>query len=353
MELESAIRSVRASATLDDGACAHREKPSGNLNSQRRWRFRLPLHLKQMGNAENCRHRSGWRHVMDQLKTFHSANGILLDDFVERSFQHSYNRQIWREPWVGIFHHPPDLPEWLDPTALPEDILRTPEFRESQPYLRGAIALSHKLGRWLEARLTCPVCVLKHPTEVPELRFSIDAFRAQAQHPLIQVGWYGRNQWAIYQLHAPDSFRKIHLLQDRPWVHDAIARTETLSPFRNRPLHGHVEVITEVDNREYDDLLSRSVVFNEYWDLSASNTIIEAIARGTPLVVNRLDATEEYLGSDYPLLYSDIDEVHALLADEGRVAAAAEYLAHLDKTWLDVERFAGQVGRFIADCVGH
>jgi hypothetical protein len=180
----------------------------------------------------------------------------------------------------------------------------------------------------------------------------MDAFREQAELPVIQVGWYGRNQRAIYQLRAPSSFRKTHLLQDRPWVHDAIARTDASSPFRNRAIHGHVEVIAEVDNQQYDDLLSRSVVFNEYWDVSASNTIIEAIARGTPLVVNRLDATEEYLGGDYPLLYTDINEVYQMLSDDARIAASAEHLACLDKSWLDIDRFVAQVGRFVADCAG-
>jgi hypothetical protein len=313
--------------------------------------FRLPLHLKQMGAYENCGHRSGWRHVMEQLKLYHKSQSILLDDFVERSFQHSFNRQVWREPWVGIFHHPPDLPEWLDPTALPSNIFQTNEFQESKRFLHGAIALSEKLGRWLKTRLDCPVCVLKHPSEVPDLQFSMDSFLAQAKRPLIQVGWYGRNPKAIYQLRAPSAYRKIHLLQDRPWVHDAISKTETLSPFRTRPLYSNVEVFKEVNNHEYDCLLSRSVIFNEYWDLSASNTIIEAIARGTPLIVNRLEAIQEYLGNDYPLLYSDINEVFNLLCDDHRIASAAEHLAQLDKSWLEVDRFAAQVARFVSYCV--
>jgi hypothetical protein len=54
--------------------------------------FRLPLQLKQMGDAQNCRHRSGWRYVMEHLRSYHASGGILLDDFVERSFQHSYCR---------------------------------------------------------------------------------------------------------------------------------------------------------------------------------------------------------------------------------------------------------------------
>ena len=108
--------------------------------------FRLPLHLKQMGDPEHCRHRSGWRFVMERLRAYHHPAGILLDDFVERSFQHEASRQLWCEPWVGIFHHPPNLPEWLDPSAPIQAIFSTAEFTASLPHLRGAVALSEYLG---------------------------------------------------------------------------------------------------------------------------------------------------------------------------------------------------------------
>ena len=48
-----------------------------------------------------------------------------------------------------------------------------------------------------------------------------------------------------------------------------------------------------------------SVIFVEYIDCSASNTILECIATCTPIVVNRHPAIEEYLGIDYPL-YHDV-----------------------------------------------
>ena len=72
--------------------------------------FRLPLHLKQMGVPETCAHRSGWGYVMEHLAKKQHQNGIILDDFVERTFQHQGMRQTWKEPWVGIFHHPQNLP---------------------------------------------------------------------------------------------------------------------------------------------------------------------------------------------------------------------------------------------------
>lgn len=310
--------------------------------------FRLPSQLKQMGEEENCRHRSGWPYVMQYLRNHCDPGGPLLDDFVERSFQHVYSRQQWNEPWVGIFHHPPGLPAWLDETAPLEAITATDAFRASLPWLKGAVALSGHLGEWLERRFGIPVLVLKHPTEIPPVRFSIDAFLDAERPGIVQVGWYARNTRAIYQLDAPAPFQKIHLLQRRPWVLAALDRLDTLSPFRGRPQTGEVVVIDELDNDAYDHLLTRNIVFNEYFAVSASNTIVETIARGVPSLVNRRPAVIEYFGAGYPLLFDNLEQAGAFLRDPKRLTAAAQWIAEIDLQWMDGRQFAEAVAHFVA-----
>ena len=140
--------------------------------------IKLPLELKQMGTPENCGHRSGWRYVGDYLKAAHDSGGMLLDDFVERTFQPGEGARPWTEPWVGIFHHPPNLPAWLDESACCDVFMATPAFRDSLPELRGAVALSEYLGHWLEAKLGVPTLVIKHPSEVPNRKFSLEEWRS-------------------------------------------------------------------------------------------------------------------------------------------------------------------------------
>ncbi|MBZ4021004.1 hypothetical protein CKO11_00825 [Rhodobacter sp. TJ_12] len=311
-------------------------------------RFRLPLHLKQMGDPENCRHRSGWHFVMAALRPYHDPEAVLLDDFVERSFQHAYCRQTWTTPWVGIFHHPPCLPEWLDPTAPPAAYMATAAFRESVRHLLGAVALSRYLGDWLRDTLDVPVLVLKHPSETAVPQFDPARYLAQPLPQVVQVGWYGRNIRAIYQVPLGPSFHRIHLLQRRPWVLEALERTDALSPLRDLPISDKVELRDEVENDDYDALLSSSIVFCQYWDLSASNTLIECIARATPIVLNRHPAAVEYLGAAYPLFYDTMDEAAALIATPERVTSAHRYLSQMDRTWLAPAGFAQQLGGFVA-----
>ena len=108
------------------------------------------------------------------------------------------------------------------------------------------------------------------------------------------------------------------------------------------PKVSSVSFIEELDDQDFDQLLSQHVVFLRLFDCSAANTVIECIVRNTPLIVNRLPALEEYLGKDYPLFYHKIEEVKDLLSMES-LKSGHEYLKALDKNYLKVETFVEQL----------
>ena len=96
----------------------------------------------------------------------------------------------------------------------------------------------------------------------------------------------------------------------------------------------------------YDCLLAENVVAIELFDSSANNVLVECIARNTPIIVNRHPAVVEYLTDGYPLYFSDPSEIPELLTMD-RVVAAHEYLAGLDKSWLDGVSFRESVGSIL------
>ena len=63
-----------------------------------------------------------------------------------------------------------------------------------------------------------------------------------------------------------------------------------------KELDSSVKIIDKLSNEDYDNLLTKNIVFIKLVDASAVNTIIECIVRNTPIIVNRLPATEELLG---------------------------------------------------------
>ena len=74
-----------------------------------------------------------------------------------------------------------------------------------------------------------------------------------------------------------------------------------------------VKFIDHLDNNDYDVLLSQNIVFLDLYDTSANNAVIECIARGTPLLINRHPATIEYLGEKYPFYFDSLKEANEKL----------------------------------------
>ena len=286
-------------------------------------------------------HRSGWAFALEALAPLHDPQGILFDSFLERTFswyergERKRDRIPYREPWIGIIHNPPGVPRWHDYQSSPQAILARQSFRESLPNCVGLFTLSEYLRQWLAQRVAIPVSSLIHPTEIPPIRFSPEAFRANPQPSVIQIGWWLRRLHSIYQLDA-GRYRKVMLAVGHRYFKHMLQRDRDRMPLTDKQLES-VTVLPFVSNEEYDRLLSQNIVFCDLIDSSANNVIIECIARNTPLLINRLPAIEEYLGRDYPLYFSSLDEAALKLAQVEILLETHEYLRELPK-----ERFSQQ-----------
>lgn len=284
-------------------------------------------------------HRAGWRTAVAALARHRWP--LIVDDFVEHSFVYYTRPPVYSRPWVGFFHHPHKMPDFAEAKMRPQNFIQRREFRESLPFLKCAFALSEYLAAYLrEALPGVPVAVVKHPTDTTAPRWKWPGNRVD----LIQVGYYLRNVAAIYQVPPRGHYvRKRLRPREKPWV-DAWEG----GCFRHWAERGGrdsfpgVEDVPTVDHAAYDRLLASSVVLTEVFDASANNVVVECAARCTPLVVNRHPAIVEYLGASYPLFFDDIREVPDLV-NPGRIQAASDYLAAMDRDWLEPAKFAADV----------
>ncbi|MFV0442078.1 MAG: glycosyltransferase family 1 protein [Planctomycetaceae bacterium] len=289
-------------------------------------------------------HRSGWAFALQALAPLHNPHGVLFDSFVERTFswvergERKRGRIPYREPWLGIFHNPPGVPRWHDYHSAPQAILARDSFRESLPHCVGLFTLSEYLRRWIAPRVPVPVSTLTHPTEIPEVQFSAGAFLRNQQPAVIQIGWWLRRFRSIFQLRA-ERYRKVMLAVGHRYFNVMLRRDRDRTALTEEQRQS-VSVIPFLSNEEYDRFLSENIVFCHLFDSSANNVVIECIARNTPILINRLPAVEEYLGRDYPLYFSDLDEAATKLARRETVLAAHQYLRGLSK-----ERFSQQAFR--------
>lgn len=285
-------------------------------------------------------HRAGWRVAVEALAKHRWTK--IVDDFIEHSFVYYTEPPVYSAPWVGVFHHPHNMPSFAEDRQKPQFWMARREFRESLPHLKCAIVLSKYLAAWLKTQLDCPILVVKHPTDTSAPRWKPPRWTGGAR--LVQVGYYLRNVAAIHQVPDVPGFVRCRLRpRDKPWVEawEGGCWRHWAEQGTRRTFPG-VQDIPTVSNAEYDALLSSSVVLTEVMDSSANNVIVECIARCTPIVVNRHPAVAEYLGATYPLYFDRIEEVPALLTSD-RIEAAAAYLAGIDRAFLEPERFARDV----------
>ncbi len=281
-------------------------------------------------------HRSGWPYAIGSLASLHAERGVILDGFIEKKFAWGrdpgdrYNCPApYYQPWIGILHNPPYIPDWfnLNPHH-PAQILRSPMWEQSIKFCLGLFTLSAYLKRWLQQHVSVPVCSLLHPTDASVPHFSMDAFVSDKPRRVVQVGWWLRKSHSFFSLDAP-LHAKILLNIGQPFM-NSILETECslLAGRKTSP----VCLMPYLDDASYDQVLASSVVFLDLYDSSANNAIVECIVRHTPVLVNPLEAVQEYLGEHYPLYFHSLDEAAELLRNNDRIEAASRYLAQLSRS---------------------
>lgn len=299
-------------------------------------------------NMSKCQgftaHRHGWGFVLDSIKYLHSSSGVLLDDFVEKTFSWDYykffhnneNRLPYNSPWIGIIHNPPNHPKWFDYENSIHEILKRPVFQESIKSCIGIIVLSNHLLNFLKDKINVPIFCIYHPTEFNVKKWDLNAFLKNKK--AVQVGYWLRKIDTITKITLPN-YEKIWLPSD---YNQGIKKSTLESNINGEHYEDVVKKWSDVtiekflSNQDYDSMVSSSVIICNMYDASANNTIIESIARESPIVVNKLPAVVEYLGEDYPLyIDSTIDE----MLNIDRIVDAHKYLKSMNKEHISTTNF--------------
>ena len=297
-------------------------------------------------------HRSGWGYCMSKLEPFHSKNGIFIDDFIEKNFgwdldryyKGDYSKIPYRKDWIGFLHNPPDVPDWFDVANSPQAILQRKVFQDSLKYCKSLVCLSDYLANWLRGRVNVPVISVKHPTEIPHKKLSIKNFVQDQRKNVVQIGYWLRRMDSIFNLKCDSLYLKNWLPSNKDKALGLLDRFFNQKNDCYEIMYSYSGVnIDTLSNDKFDDLLSKCVVFVDLYDSSANNAVVESIARNTPILINRIPAVEEYLGSDYPLYFKDLDDASSMLYDFDRIFEAHLYLKNMDKTWISGTYFANDL----------
>ena len=301
-------------------------------------------------NISTCKgfkeHRSGWSYCISCLKPFHSNSGIFIDGFLDQTFARRFDVTLpdvpFKEPWIGFLHNPPNAPEWFDNFATPQSIIKRESFRQSLKLCKCIVVLSNYMKDWLVDRVKVPVISVKHPTQTYSLKWSPEKFFSKQRPKIVQIGYWLRKIHSILDLQNPYPYKKVWL-PGNDYASEIVKRIQAcdeLMPEENKYKWSAVKKLERLTNQEYDDLLTSSVVFLDLYDSSANNAVVEAIARNTPLLINRLPAVVEYCGKDYPLYFDDLEHAAELLKDTNKIIDAHYHFKNMNKKWIGGSYFA-------------
>jgi hypothetical protein len=252
--------------------------------------------------------------------------------------------EIITQDWIGVIHNPSNYNNSIifenDKEHSPQSIFKKIEFRESLKSCVGIIVLSKWMERWLEGvfsilELDIPLTTLYHPTEIIPLELCFNY--EKIKKTVIQIGYWLRDVKAIWELKLNSDWKKIWLYGSPHGLKifsDNFLSEEEKKIFGQKSnslsfewsyLNSIVE-IKNVDNIEYDRLLSESIGFVYIIDSSCNNAIIECVARKTPLLINKHPAVIEYLGVDYPFYYDTMEEAVIKINDLNLINNTVKYM---------------------------
>ncbi len=283
-------------------------------------------------------HQYGWAVAIKAISVLSNPDGVLFDGFIERTFlwQQEDNRRTARipyeQPWLGVVHHPPDIPTWTSISRhRPQDLAEVPEWRASLNKCLGLYALTKNLAEWVQGQWGIPCEVVRYPALRPPRIFCYDEFVGSAPRTVATIGFWLRRYSTFMRLAAP-GYSKIRplLVEDpnssglehiRAYERDELTAAGLPDSFDSR-----VEIIPRLSNENYDELLATSVIFLDLIAAAGVTTLVECLARGTPLLINPLPGVREYLGDNYPLYYASIQEAESKLQDTAAIRAAHDHM---------------------------
>jgi len=305
---------------------------------------------KYFQSVHHCR---GWKSVIQHgfINNIYSSsedtNNVHIIDCCEQFFLWS-NKSISKD-WFGICHLTHDVPNMLQYIHI-HKLLTNINFKQSLKNCKGIIVLSTYMQSYLQQISilhNIPIYSLKHPKPVCENKFNIQKFLCKSEYSLILLGQQLRKLSDIVSIESV-------LIKEKYWLSGLNDKKRCDFMLNADFQHNNVLIKYDVvkqlyirDYDEYDDTISTNIIIIPLYNASANNSILEIIESNIPAFVTRLPATEEYLGEDYPMFYSHVNEINDILNDKQlfkqTYIKTHNYLKNMNKSDLTYDKFYSDI----------
>jgi hypothetical protein len=317
-------------------------------------------------------HYFGWKGVMKSFLGFIKAQkilskiivskNILFDEWIEKLLfwgNKIENEELIKEVFendynlISFIHNPPyenyikcedqekkelEKHVLLNDSVLNKNVLKMLETinLESKIVYLYTLSVSHKKYIYKNyPNYRNKLVSVYHPIDLNSSNmFDYTSFEKNKR--IFHIGWWLRNFKTFVDLNIPCQFQKYILVKksfEKKWL-------EMSKDYDLRT----IEVLYNLSNPEYEKIFKDSCIFLDLEDAVANNVILECVRFCTPIIVKKLDSVVEYLGPDYPLYFSneeDLKHIESYSNEEflNIVLKAHQYLVSMDKTHLQLDTF--------------
>ncbi len=286
-------------------------------------------------------HRGGWGEILNCIHKsdiYNVDSDIVFYDIIEKTFIWE-KKNIENKKWFGIIHCTENTPNYLDDINISNLFKPKSHFLNNIHNCLCLIALSPNVVNFININLkrlniNLNVFLLNHPINkdlnIP--KFSINAFQKNTDKKILQIGQQLRKITSLYTLKIDtNEYKKVWLTGTKNFNKLNYLFNKECDYLSIENININDIEMKYTDVNEYDNLLSKNIVFVDLFDAAANNTVLECIIRKTPLIINRLPATVYYLGENYPLFFENIDEVPSLITIEN-IKKSHNYLKNINTT---------------------
>jgi hypothetical protein len=291
------------------------------------------LHCNNINMLSDFNHRFGWNSL---LRTLYINDIISLDDqsiqFVdlcEKYFLWDDKRIEEGKKWIGIVHLTPTAPSNLQSI---DETLNCKNFKDAMKDCLCIIVFAEYLREYLKKINNFPpIKFMYHPilTQV-STKFNFSKFLEGKRKKIVQIGKQLRVLKTFLITNFP-SYEKIWLIGSYDSIPEISSRLNY--EFNESVNLEDFDVDYKVVNsQKYDEYFTDSIIFMHVYDAVANNTVLESILYKTPIIINKHPAVVEYLGEDYPLYFSEEEELTEDFLTKEKILSAHQHLCNIDMT---------------------
>jgi glycosyl transferase family 25 len=282
---------------------------------------------------------------LDNLKNFDYIENVLFIPFLDIFFNDNYGfanhncnqeKKMGNETsqildkWVGIIYN--------------KDFLQNKDFVHSLKNCIGLFCMSEQIKECIIKKFN-PIFFVEtilYPMSNEILKnWNFDDYVNNTKKKIIQISKMSTDFYRIFKADIDKNIKKVKIYNHNIFDKTSSVINHNELIITNKEFN-EVQKDIYINDLEYANIFNNNLIFLNIDNHYEINVILDCIKSNCPIIVNRKDFIEEYLGKSYPLYYDDYEDIKILITDN-KLKEANEYLRSLNKNNFSLNPFKNKI----------